>query len=273
VIDAVQTHPHDPALCGVVKFSQQLAMRLGVGFHSHLGQTDAAHPLVSVKGSEGDISFHRPWAAFDLFAHDATGLVLTLAPHAHRVYAANRVIADQLRTIRPDVVSAWCPSTIQGNATRGAYNVLTFGMAHKLQVARYEALKRELDAEWGDAYTVSVSTAVHEGSPWDATATVAERLRDVFGYKLRVLGYLADDALARELSECDAVALYFDPGVRENNTTYWAAVESGKPLYTNRDEYSPSASDACTWNGLTFLLGQPAADVSTTPAPSSETAA
>lgn len=255
-IDAVLTHPHHPALCGVVKFSEQLAARLGVPCYRNLNGP-ATHPLLSVKGAEGDISLVRPWPdqGFDLFAHDAAGCILTLTPQARRVYAANRVIAETLRAIRPDVLSAWCPSTIQGNPTRGVYNVLTFGMAHKLQTERYRALKATLDAEWGDQYTVSVSTAVHEGSPWDATADVADQLRAIFGDQLRVLGYLADDALARELAECDAVAIYFADGLRENNTTAHAACASGKRVLTNLDAQSPASLHGYTWDRLVEVIG------------------
>lgn len=253
-VDAVLTHPHHPALCGVVKFSEQLAAKLGVPCLRNLGAA-AAHPLVSIKGAEGTLGWaYRHAQSYDLFAHDASDPVLELAQRAARVYAANRVIAATLKPIRPDVISAWCPSTIQGNASRGLYNVLTFGMAHKLQTAQYQRLKATLDAEWGEDYTVSVSTAIHEGSPWDETARVAEKLGAIFGDKLRVLGYLADDALARELDECDAVALFFADGVRENNTTYWAAVASGKPVITNRDHLSPPASHSYTWDRLVEVI-------------------
>jgi len=263
MIDSVLTHPHHPDLCGVAKFSVQLAHRLGVPCHQNLSAA-ARHPLYSVKGSEGDMSLQRLRASgtFDVFAHDATGVVLTLAAHARRVFASNRVIREALeeRLDRHDIIGAWCPSLLRGNPTRGVYSVLTFGMAHKLQVQRYIDLKRDLDAEWGTTYTVSVSTAVHEGSPWDATAQVADQLRAIFGDQLRVLGYLADDALAREILHCDAIALYFADGVRENNTTWHAALHSGKRLYTNTDSYSPSAIAAAmmTWDRLRLLLTAPA---------------
>jgi hypothetical protein len=260
MIDAVLTHPHHPDLCGVAKFSAQLASWLGVPCHRNLSAI-AKHPLYSVKGSEGDISCPprmRANGTFDVFAHDATGFVLTLAERAHRVFAANGVIATDLAEAlgRTDIVSAWCPSLIQGNATHARFNVLTFGMAHKLQVQRYVDLKAALDADWDDDYTVRVSTAVHEGSPWDATAQVADQLRAIFGNRLRVLGYLADDALAREMRDCDAIALYFEQGVRENNTTWHAAVQSGKRIYTNTDDRSPSldAARQMTWARLVEVL-------------------
>jgi len=253
--DMVVTHPHHPDLCGVAKFSQRLADRLGVPcIHGWSEFKPQSYALLSVKGAElGEIPL--PSWRFDLFAHDADATILQLAQHAERVFAANRVIARQLQAIRPDVIAAWCPSLIQGDDSRASYNVLTFGMAHKLQLAQYLSLKRDLDAEHGDDYTVRVSTAVHEGSPWDATADVADQLRAIFGSKLRVLGYLADDALVREMHEADAVALFFPDGVRENNTTYWAAVDHGKRIITNRDADSPTGgAHRYTWDRLTELL-------------------
>lgn len=249
-VDSVLTHPHHPSLCGVAKFSHALAAVLKVPCYGDLGrQTDC--PLLSVKGAEGDLAI-RDHAVYDLFAHDATGCVLTLLPGARRVFAANPVIGRALRRLRPDVVDAWCPSTVRGNTSRGGYRVLTFGMAHKLDLERYRALKARLDAD-GKNYTVSVSTAVHEGSPWDATATVADALRGVFGPRLRVLGYLADDALAVEMKQADLIVLYFSPAVRANNTTYWAALASGTPVETNCDEDSPTVT--ATWADLEALLG------------------
>jgi hypothetical protein len=144
----------------------------------------------------------------------------------------------------PDVIEAFAPSTIEGNPTRGTINVLTFGMAHKLGLhhERYLKLKALLDDAPTD-YTVSVSTAIHEGSPWDETARVADHLREIFGNHLRVLGYLADDALAKELRDCTAVAIFFDPALRDNNTTFWAAVDAGCYVITNCDDQSPCRGD------------------------------
>jgi len=258
--DAVFTHAHHPDLCGVAKFSTQLARRLGVPVRYGFDRIhEATYPLLSLKGSEcNDDCIAWIWPApkpFDLFAHDASAPVVYLLRHARKVYAANRVIARALRSAgRSDVIEAWCPAMLQGNPTRATYNVLTFGMAHKLKLDAYRDLKATLDAEHGTDYTVSVSTAVHEGSPWDATADVADKLRGIFGDRLRVLGYLADDALARELDASDAVALYFPDGVRENNTTYWAAVEARKRIFTNYDADSPTAAHPHTWDRLLEVL-------------------
>jgi hypothetical protein len=226
MIDAVLSYHLNPLTCGVAKFNQQLARRLGVPCLP-LGSA-CQHPLVSIKAEEIGRAWgaRLPSTAFDLLLHDKPEDTTTL-------YRASRVFyADEIG----------CPSTLEGNPHRGLLNVLLFGMAHKLngQTVYLDSLRDLLNQARVD-YTVSVSTAVHEGSPWDgAFTTTVETFRRVFDNKLRVLGYLADDALARELQTCQAVSLFFDPAARANNTTIWAALEAGCPLITNLDRDSPA---------------------------------
>lgn len=253
MIDAVLS-PHSPLTCGTAKWSAKLAKRLGVPFvQLHHGWPK--RPLISTRLSEWpDLErFPRP---YELFVHDWSRGHHNLVLWADTVYAANRELADQLRGMRPDVITAWCPSSLDGKADRPGYRVLTFGMAHKLNPLCYLSLKDEL-AETHPDYTIEWTCAVHEGRPWEAEFSRAEEaLRKVFGDRLRVLGSLADDGLAKALQECDAVALYFPEGVRENNTTAWAAIEAGKPLYTNRDEKSPEFDiQKYSWDALLQTMG------------------
>lgn len=247
MIDAVLSYHLNPATCGVAKFNQQLAQKLGVPCLAFARQP-VSYPLISIKTSEMTTKDLYEWwdtvhwyRQFDLFCHDRPhGLCAdSVIAKANRIYAGNKTIADDLRNLYPDVIEAFCPSTLQGNPHRAALNVLTFGMAHKLQLPYYEKLKTLLDGS-GQDYTVSVSTAVHEGSPWDAVAEAGEKLRAIFKDKTRVLGYLADDALAKELQDCSAVAMFFDPALRANNTTFWAAMEAGRVVVTNLDGDSPA---------------------------------
>lgn len=255
MIDAVLSVHTNPLTCGVAKFSAQLAERLGVPF-GELGVLFTHHPLVSVKGSEMPAYARWPITGpYSLFLHD-THVQWVVVQKAHTVYAANSVIADWVRPVRPDVIAAFCPSTVQGNASRGAYRVLAFGMGHKLALQCFQDLKGILDRDHPD-YTISLSTAIHEGSPWDATVRwTVQGMRQIFGDKLRVLGFLGDDALAKELQDCDAVAIFYNPALRENNTSAWAALDAGKYLYTNTDERSPSLADPRpTWDTLLALMG------------------
>ncbi len=248
MIDAILSHHANGHTCGVAKFNLRLAKELGVpclplGVAHHT----VSHPLFSVMDCEDP-----DWAQatmsygprrYSLFLHDAWKVDSlcdqnTAVTSASLVFASNAEIATTMRLLRPDVVTSCCPATVHGDLTRGAINVLTFGMAHKIQAARYEKLKTLLDATGRD-YTLSLSTAVHEGTPWDLTATVPDTLRAIFGDRLRVLGYLADDALAKELHECTAVALFYDPALRANNTSFWSAYDAQKAIVTNLDAYSP----------------------------------
>lgn len=243
MIDAILSHHSNGHTCGVAKFNQRLALELGVPCLS-LDKHPVSHPLVSVMSCEDPIEWPMTaswYRHYDLFLHDyPKGLCSNdVVKSADRVYAANAKIAADIRErLRPDVIESWCPATVNGDASRGDINVLTFGMAHKLQTTHYEKLKALLDAT-GRNYTVSLSTAVHEGTPWDLTATVPEKLRGIFGHRLRYLGYLADDALAKELQECTACALFYDPALRANNTSFWSAYDAGKAIVTNLDDYSP----------------------------------
>lgn len=259
MIDAVLSYHDNPLTCGVTKFNHLLAGRLGV---PHLLWSTADHcacPLLSVKTSE--VTFwplwEKRWPVFDVFLHDVPAFpALDCINAARTVYAANAAIAERVRSLRADVVTAFCPSTIAGNPTRGAFNVLTFGMAHKAQRPFFDLLKRSLDEQYGADYTVSVSCGIHEGSSWSTAWRETEDLfRGVFGDRARVLGFLADDGLAREIAECSLIALCYDPAVRANNTTYWTAVDSGKPILTVTDEHSPSASDPHSWDALLQIMG------------------
>jgi len=240
VIDAVLSYHMNPQTCGVAKFNHALAQRLGVPCLSITGEylhSSIRHALCSVKVSELP-HFSCSVQSYDLLLHDRN--------YNHRILdGANRILyADELG----------CPSTINGNAHRGAYRVLVFGMAHKLNLPHFEQLKVHLDEAHPD-YTIELSTAVHEGSPWDAALVESvTAMRAIFTDRLRVLGFLGDDALAKELREVDAVACYFTPALRANNTSYWAAVDAGKTIYTNRDEFSPKEGERKTWDELIGLL-------------------
>lgn len=260
MIDAVLSYHLNPQTCGVAKFNQHLAQRLGVPCATMLYDRDKyAHPLVSIKTSEHPlaVSFGYGRSGFDLFLHDVPMECREFLQNPTRIIAGNAVIAANLRPIRPDVITAFCPPTVDGNPTRGAYRVLTFGMASKILdvLPHFRNLKEELDRDHPD-YTLSLSTAVHEGSPWDESLTQSiDALRGIFGDQLRVLGYLADDALAKELQECDAVAAYFVPALRANNTSAWAALAAGKFLYTNLDSQSPALDpDQYSWAKLLDVL-------------------
>jgi hypothetical protein len=244
--DVVLTFHTNPDTCGVCKFNYQLAAVLGVQCEPLKRGRFYRHPLTSIKTLEIGMDWiERLPKRGTVLLHDRPPSVPT---DRHILYA------DDLG----------CPPTIAGNPTRGLYRVLTFGMAHKRILHHYVALKMQLDAEHPD-YTIEMSTAIHEGTPWqDGHRHSIEDMRAIFGDRLRVLGFLGDDAIAKELHDCDAVALYFEPAFRANNTTAWAAIAAGKTLFTNRDEHSPDVTEIPTWDGFVRRLSAPAGVVTTT---------
>lgn len=248
--------------CGVGRFNRELARRLGI----QVGPLEAFKlPLVSVKPSE--VSFERltvleselryhVWrdargeefnpeqhGCYDLFLHGWDERWIRIAWWARRIYASNESIAAKVKRLRPSVktvLPAWCPSTVDGDPSTGDPVVLAFGMAHKLTTTAPHYTKlRDLLADY-PKYAVMLSTMVHDGNPWEETLHAAEcRAKAIFGDHTRLLGALADDALSREIYLSDAAALFYEPAVRSNNTTLWAAMERGCPVITNLDEQSP----------------------------------
>ena len=242
MIDAVLSVHLNPLTCGTAKFNAQLAARLNVPLDSYDRVYSYQHPLVSIRGNETTLWAGDDAPPYDLLLHDRVNhhCVEAWTRRARRVF-----YADELGI----------PATIQGNPHRGGYRVLTFGMAHKLALPHFEQLKTFLDREHGDDYTISLSTAVHEGHPWEGTLqSSAAAMRAIFGDKLRVLGFLADDALAKEMQDCDAMAMFFEPAMRANNTSAWAAIVAGKRLFTNLDDDSPSLANPPTWDKLLTVL-------------------
>lgn len=265
MIEAVLSYHMNPLACGTAKWNQRLARELRVPCY-RLGSREAARctdVLVSIKPDEmpGDVAFVLPHQVFDLILHavpHARTVYVASLRLARTIYAANHDIAAAIRPYRTDAQLLACPPSIAGDPSRGAYRVLVFGMAHKRVLPEFVTLKAQLDRDHPD-YTVSVSVGVHEGSPWEQTLLDTEQdLRAIFGDKLRMLGFLLDDALAKELQECDAVACFYQPAFRSNNTTAWAALAAGKTLYTNRDADSPVETVVPTWPALvSHLAGDP----------------
>lgn len=262
MIDAVLSYHTNPYGCGVAKFNIRLAKELGVPFRHWKDIAGLSHPLYSLKISE--MREYPPLAEpYDLFLHDEPdhrrrSRDVFWVQHAVQAYAANPVIARAMRQYRSDVTELWCPSTIEAPFPRGEITVLTFGMAHKLAgdalrerreypTRRYHERLRELMEHSGRSFTILLSTGVHEGTPWDESLEESARvIQSIYGqHRVEALGYLSDAALSRELQQANAVALFFDPAVRANNTTFWAALETRHVVITNIDQDSPrSAADA-----------------------------
>lgn len=236
--------------CGTGKWSERLAQQLGVPFaklESYQWPWPYREALVSARLTE-IYQLCPIECVFDLIVHDWDSAKITWVQQARRLFAVTpELVSFCGMNGRPDAQLLACPSSVDGHGRGPGFQVLVFGMAHKRQMPWLIRL-RDLLAKEG-SYTVSVSAAVHEGSPFDRAMLEAETAyRDLFGDHLRMLGYLADDALVSELRRVDCCVLFFDTAARANNTTLWAALEHGCPVLTNLDDESPDGLAASVAN-------------------------
>jgi hypothetical protein len=208
-------------------------------------------PLLSLKMSEfsdADAADLDTWIQahqerFELFLHafDGTPIEQRLLHAAKRVYCGNAELFRDLRPARADVQELFCPGTILNpqRFQRTELCVFTFGMAHKIRVPLYRRLRDLLEAT-GQSYSVYVSTALHENTSFDGSFVVRfEELQSIFNGQVYFMGYLSDTAVYNHLMDCTFLAAFFEKGLRANNTTVNAAMESGCAVITNLDEHSP----------------------------------
>ena len=251
--DCIAGYHLNPWTCGIAKFNAILAKQLAVPVvgirEAELGAYK--RPLLSLKMSEfseDDTADLDLWSAahkgqFELFLHafDGTEMEQRLVRAAGRVYCGNSELYQQLQAIRDDVHELFCPGTILSpqRFQRTELSVFTFGMAHKIRVPLYRRLRDLLDAT-GKTYSVYVSTALHENTGFDDSFVVRfEELQSIFNGQVYFMGYLSDTAVYNQLLDCTFLAAFFERGLRANNTTVNAAMESGCAVITNLDQHSP----------------------------------
>src|SRR3990167_5730476 len=121
---SVSSHHTNIFGCGVARFSQQLAKRLGVPF---IGMSDdgGEFPLWSLKASEFP---HIPYPLprrFGVFWHDAGIPAVTAG--AEIVYYADPSLGPN---------GLWCPSLLTPTKQR-IVRLFSFGMANRLQTQHY----------------------------------------------------------------------------------------------------------------------------------------
>jgi hypothetical protein len=253
MIDCIAGYHLNPWTCGIAKFNAILAKQLAipvVGVRTvELGRYRL--PLLSLKLSEfssADAADLDQWSAshrgqFELFLHafDGTEIEKRLVASAARVYCGNSELFRDLREARPDILELFCPGTLLSpqRFQRTDLSVFTFGMAHKIRVPAYRRLYELLEAT-GRSYAVYVSTALHENTSFDGSFVVRfEELQSIFNGRVYFMGYLSDTAVFNHLMDCTLLAAFFEKGLRANNTTVNAAMESGCAVVTNLDECSP----------------------------------
>jgi hypothetical protein len=246
VASAVVTHHRSGFRSGVARFNELLAGRLGVPL---LGLDDEwpEGAMLSFKVSElGEDERERLAARLerwrgDVYLHDWTGLPLEeeIVRRARRVHAGNLEIQEAVAPLNDATTAVWTPGllTDRRDYRPDGLTVFSFGMAHKVQTERFRRLRELLDAS-GLAYSVYVSAANHETSSLEDAELVFREMHEVFP-SLYFLGNLSDVAVHNELRGSTYFAAFFPRGVRANNTTVAAAMETGTVVVTNLDRYSP----------------------------------
>ena len=250
-IQAVVTHHRDGFRSGVARFNELLAGRLGVPLYG-LSDDEAAgwaESLLSFKPGEMSVAerdaltdrlTRADWHG-EVYLHEFSDLDLEreIVRRARRVHCGNLEIHDQVRERSAESATVWTPGLLvdRRDYEPADLSVFSFGMAHKIQTDRFRRLRELLDAS-GRSYAVYVSAANHETSSLEDAQAVFEGIREVFP-DLYFLGNLSDVAVYNQLRQSTYFAAFFPEGVRANNTTVAAAMETGAVVITNLDRHSP----------------------------------
>ncbi len=247
-ITAVVTHHRSGFRSGVARFNELLAERLGVPLY---GINDVGsgweHSLLSFKVSELAEDDRKALAARldawegEVYLHELSGLELEcdLVARARRVHCGNLEIYAAVRDLTDRAEPLWAPGLItdRRDYQLSDVTVFSFGMAHKVRTDMFLRLRRLLDG-LGRPYDVYVSAANHETARLEDTEEIFAEMREVFP-RFYFLGNLSDVAIYNELKKATFFAAFFDRGVRANNTSVAAAMETGVVVITNLDEHSP----------------------------------
>jgi hypothetical protein len=155
------------------------------------------------------------------------------------VHCGNLEIFEGVRGLNDRTEAVWAPGLIVDRRAfePAAVTVFSFGMAHKIRTDMFRRLRGLLDA-LGTPYAVYVSAANHETTTLEDAQAVFEKMHELFP-SLYFLGNLSDVAVYNRLRESTFFAAFFDRGVRANNTSVAAAMETGAVVITNLDGLSP----------------------------------
>jgi hypothetical protein len=250
-VEAVVTHHRDGFRSGVARFNELLASRLGVPLYGvdEDGEPGWGRSLFSFKVSEmGDWErdalverMERADWRGEVYLHEWAGLDVErrIVERAARVHCGNLEIHERLGGVDAEIADAWTPGLLvdRRDYERADLSVFSFGMAHKIQTESFRRLRELLDAS-GRSYAVYVSAANHETSSLEDAEAVFREMHEVFP-SLYFLGNLSDVAVHNQLRTATFFAAFFPKGVRANNTTVAAAMETGSVVITNLDEHSP----------------------------------
>ncbi len=250
--DAVLTYHSNIHTCGVARFNHYLASHLSiplVRFTQSSGRR-LRNPIVSLKVSEiADSNLaqvQEEIESLDTYAlvlHDfLDGVFLRkIVADAGRVMGLNKEIASSLRNLRSDVVVGHTVASFEPPRLNEVSDLtlITFGMAHKIQSARYRRIADLLKSDTR-THLLEISSALHEGTDFDDSFfAVGDEIAEFFEGRVRFLGFLADPEVSRRVASASAMLAFFPSGARENNNSVVSAMHLGIPVVTNLDLLSP----------------------------------
>jgi hypothetical protein len=253
MVDAVVTHHRDSFRSGVGRFNELLAERLGVPVIGirRLLTSGCTRPLLSFKVNElapAELAVLRdlvatkpfPWELF-LHVYDGDELEAALVAGADHVHAGNHEVYAQVEGLARSADTLWSPGLIldEREFPPAEVSIFSFGMAHKIRTDLFERLRELLEAS-GRSYAVYLSAANHETTRMRDAHLIFDELHEIFPSTLYFLGNLSDVAVHNQLREATFFAAFFPRGVRANNTTVSAAMETGAVVITNLDQHSPA---------------------------------
>ena len=251
-VQAVVTHHQDGFRSGVARFNELLAERLGVplygladdgsqGWESSLLSFKVGEMSPAERSALAERLARTGWRG-EAYLHEYAALELEreIVRRAHRVHCGNLEIYEQVRELSPCAEPVWTPGLLvdKRDYELAEISVFSFGMAHKIQTRMFRRLRELLDAS-SRSYAVYLSAANHETSLLEDSHVVFDEMREVFP-TLYFLGNLSDVAVYNQLRQATFFSAFFPKGVRANNTTVAAAMETGAVVITNLDRYSPA---------------------------------
>ena len=250
--DAVLTYHSNIHTCGVARFNHYLATHLSVPLVRIVDELvrEFRHPIISIKVSEildADLNYIQDQVgrlgSYSLIVHDLCDgpLLEKLVFNATRVMGLNKEISLRLRNLRPDVLIGHTVASYEQPkpSLEANLTLITFGMAHKIQSARYQKVAKLLKFD-PRSHILEISSALHEGTQFDDSFfEVGDEIAGLFEGRVRFLGFLADPEVSNRVARSSAMLAFFPSGARENNNSVLSAMHLGVPVITNLDALSP----------------------------------
>jgi hypothetical protein len=263
--------------CGVARFNLRISEKIGVRITDledlNNSFSNLKFPLISIHLCETDLIKLEKLSSilkiksskYDLFLHDFTenSMSLELLRNAEKIFTGNEEIKSKLEKFSIESKALWSPETITNGSELeidpNTINFFTFGMAHKLSGKNHYQLQEFLEKS-GKSYQFQVSTSPHEGRNFiNDCSLLKSEFYEIYRNRFQWCGYLSERFLSQVLVESDFFVAFFESGLRANNSSVIAALQFGKRVITNLDNFSP------TWavpaNGIYNLHSISAPDI------------